>query len=332
MEVLFAENTNTVYQITHSTGLQPPWKREERWKEKQRDCWGYIGNPRRCKAPPEKSFQWLSFRNYYLSWCRGGVWGGVAEHGNRSVDAVGKVVVHHPVVLHHVGHVALPCRVVRRLALVRRLEHHPLAATFGDLQDSPTRRWSVGDGESNLEIPLFSLLEFMWSHLAEANIVLVITADEFFIQANVFDDLRDSWGRVTGDWPGNKHIQTKKVASNAKNNVLSILLPLSPHEDQLVTSYCNDNLLATIFNQGLARPRGHSMPCASNFLFSARRWWQRRQRDDVARHNLANYRQICNSPTQFFRENFLLGSLMWSHVGYIRFIIPKGFFGNIELT
>ena len=57
MEVLFAENTNTVYQITHSTGLQPPWKREERWKEKQWDCWGYIGNPRRCKAPPEKGFQ-----------------------------------------------------------------------------------------------------------------------------------------------------------------------------------------------------------------------------------------------------------------------------------
>ena len=158
----------------------------------------------------------------------------------------------------------------------------------------------------------------MWSHLAEANIVLVITADEFFIQANVFDDLRDSWGRVTGDWPGNKHIQTKKVASNAKNNVLSILLPLSPHEDQLVTSYCNNNLLATIFNQGLARPRGHSMPCASNFLFSARRWWQRRQRDDVARHNLANYRQIRNSPTQFFREKILLGSHMWPHVGYIR--------------
>ena len=57
MEVLFAENINTVYQITHSTGLQPPWKREERWKEKQWDCWGYIGNPRRCKAPPEKGFQ-----------------------------------------------------------------------------------------------------------------------------------------------------------------------------------------------------------------------------------------------------------------------------------
>ena len=168
MEVLFAENTNTVYQITHSTGLQPPWKREERWKEKQRDCWGYIGNPRRCKAPPEKSFQWLSFRNYYLSWCRGGVWGGVAEHGNRSVDAVGKVVVHHPVVLHHVGHVALPCRVVRRLALVRRLEHHPLAATFGDLQDSPTRRWSVGDGESNLECKNF--LCFLFWNLCEATL------------------------------------------------------------------------------------------------------------------------------------------------------------------
>ena len=56
MEVLFAENINTVYQITHSTGLQPPWKREERWKEKQWDCWGYIGNPRRCKAPPETRF------------------------------------------------------------------------------------------------------------------------------------------------------------------------------------------------------------------------------------------------------------------------------------
>ena len=60
MEVLFAENTNTVYQITHSTGLQPPWKREERWKEKQWDCWGYIGNPRRCKAPPEKELSMTS--------------------------------------------------------------------------------------------------------------------------------------------------------------------------------------------------------------------------------------------------------------------------------
>ena len=61
------------------------------------------------------------FHSPHLGRGRGGRRGGVAEHGHRPVDAVGEVVVHHPVVLHHVRHVALPRRVVLRFALVGRL-------------------------------------------------------------------------------------------------------------------------------------------------------------------------------------------------------------------
>ena len=98
----------------------------------------------------------------------GGGGGGVAEHGHRPVDAVGKVVVHHPVVLHHFRHVALPRCVVRGFALVGRLQHHPLSAAFGNLKDSPTLRGSVGDSEGHLNIRCESLFKkcksesFLW--------------------------------------------------------------------------------------------------------------------------------------------------------------------------
>ena len=164
------------------------------------------------------------------------------------VDAVSKVVVHHPVVLHQVGHVALPRRVVLRFALVGRLQHHPFATAFWNLKDSTTRGGRVWDGEDhlnwtgclqNLWIVFFSekrgiknyqnlILEMIsqssrrfeekkllviitWSvrwadrkpnsHLAKADIVLVITADKFFIQAYVLHNLRHPWGRVTGNRP-----------------------------------------------------------------------------------------------------------------------------------
>ena len=89
----------------------------------------------------------------------GGGGGGVAEHGHRPVDGVGKVVVHHPIVLHHLRHVALPRCVVRCRALVVRLQQHPLATTFGNLKDSPTLRGSVGDSEGHLNIRCESLFK-----------------------------------------------------------------------------------------------------------------------------------------------------------------------------